>query len=215
MTENLITIESLIDENKKASSEEEIIEFVRNAHGLITDTTKKYSGSYGHFAREEYYEENWVVQIYIAVSRYFFCTYVKGRRPVVSRRNGKPRMACVHTVVGAEPNVKAVHAVANHLIEMSRRIAKEATKKEHKRRPVADMRPFENNFKRKFGSSIAERIRKMRDDTTGNQEIGEIFNREDTHNDTYVRDILTSNTKHPPIAGDGFIDGRKEKSLLD
>jgi hypothetical protein len=189
--------------DKTVRSEDEILACVQRGQSILLETETR--GKYGHFAEEDYYEESWVVQIWISVARYYFCTYVKGRRPVDSRRNGRPRQACIHTVIGAEANVVAAQAMAKHLVTMARLAAKEATKKEHKRRPQRDMRPYENKFKRGFGSALAEKVRKMRDDAVN--ESTKVYDEEDSKTDQYLKEVFGGNLKHPPIAGNGFIDG--------
>ena len=195
----------------KATNEDEAADCAKRAHELLSKMNMKAQDrDYGHYAQADYYEESWVVQVWIAVSRYFFCTYIKGRRPVESRRGGRARQACVHTVIGAKQNVMATKTVATYLVETARRLAKEATDKEKKRRPQRDMRPFENKYKRGAGLALAERVLSLRDEAASTDErLSKIYAREDANGDRYLNEVFGGQKKHPAVAGDGFIEGQK------
>lgn len=214
-------VKKILSNAKPDAPEDEILSLLPKAHKVVTEHSLELLGDepttlveFGHLRDDEYYEESWLVNLWTAVSRYYYCTYAKGRKSVQGRRSGKERIICVHTIVGRKQNVIAAKAMASFLTNSVRTAAKDAARAEAKKNPSKDTRPFENEQKRNLGNAMVNKVKDLYDDAARGKKVA-VYDSESQLAQKYLTEFfekkeLISKIKTSPDE-EGFVEGYKAK----
>jgi hypothetical protein len=214
-------VKKILSNSKPDAPEDEILSLLPKAHKAVTEHSLELLGDnpdtlteFGHLRDDEYYEESWLVNLWTAVSRYYYCTYAKGRKSVQGRRSGKERIICVHTIIGRKQNVISAKSMATFLTNSVRIAAKEAARAEAKKNPGKDTRPFENEQKRVLGNAMVNKVKELYDDAARGKKVA-VYDSENQLAQKYLTEFfekkeLIAKIKASPD-DEGFIEGYKAK----